>query len=519
MAWSDFLDQLFVFETSKVVAIHDKQLGCLRYSLMLIVAVYVLVYQIWYCGDHFAEETVVPNWRVELTWTGCDFLNPKKDCGQAPTKKLTELPYCTVYTGPDPAPVQKECENFNAEEIFKPLLGGHMIPSYVEHYYLKQVCAIDATECPQKYAFTDATGKELEKPKPVKEIFVGESEHFKLLVQHTFQTEESHKHWHAHQMKGYWSPTSDFCKLKGWDDCDDQPIATKSRWPGATLPIGHQSHEAVSLQQKHRKSSRHPSAFLGNVPPRSLDNRSLYDPSDVYDILMEGEVIELDTIYAMGGRLPDELKSSYDKNRDSEEKRHYGGGKDDTALLETIDGLTDEEDYGRKEIRRQRSRFYVMNIKYNNYLPWNSIIAPRDPEYSISFMSMHGASRTRYTEMRDLDDNEQKNVTGSGDFKKFSVYYGPIVLIKSGGTIGAFSLGGLLLFLMGLAVFEGLVHAFTEAVAVNFSSNASGIQKLKYQEVTAEQEQAAQHEAEEEEAAYAKAQGEQAEEAQEAEAK
>jgi len=495
------LERFCIFETHRVVAIQDVKLGCLQYMLMFMVAAYVLGYQMWYLGDQFVTQKIVPSWRTDLTWTGSDFLDPSTggSMASAPAKQLTELPYCKQYTGHHRrrAPVQKECENFNSMELWKPVEGGFMIPSFIQHYYLKQICNETALDCKQKYAFVDENGTMQDEPKASKEVFVGESEHFKLLLQHTFQTPQDPERWRANSMQGYWKPTEQFCSVKGLADCDAQPIEVRQ-----SAKKGENHHHKVSLRQKRKKALQQSRSFLGHpAAERSLhDDRAEAEEfaPPIYRLNGSGEVIELDNIYAMGGFQPDDLGPEEEEPKPTDDH----GKEDHLSLFGKHVLQSTRPDI--KWTRRMRSRYVTVQINYNNYLPWNTILAPRDPEYTLSFnvLPSSGGGATRYTQMIDLSGEAEKNMknTGGAKVKALIVCYGPIVLVKSEGTLGAFSLFHTLLFFGGLIVLLELVQDVTTFVAINVSDHRDGIMRLTVEEFSAEWLEKEQQKADEENA-------------------
>lgn len=92
------LNDILAYTTSKQVTIHDRHLGCLYYSWVILVLCWVVAFQIFYGNNHYQLRDVHGSTRltIQQPTKGC---NPNKpDCEDNLTP-LSELPYCDVYQG------------------------------------------------------------------------------------------------------------------------------------------------------------------------------------------------------------------------------------------------------------------------------------------------------------------------------------------------------------------------------------------------------------------------------------
>jgi len=97
-AFGKDLNNILTYTTSKQVTIHDRHLGCLYYSWILLVLCWVAGFQIFYGNNHYQLKDVKGNTRITIQQPtkGC---NPNDvDCEDNLTP-LTELPYCDKFAG------------------------------------------------------------------------------------------------------------------------------------------------------------------------------------------------------------------------------------------------------------------------------------------------------------------------------------------------------------------------------------------------------------------------------------
>lgn len=97
--WGAHADELFAYETPKVVRIRDVRLGVLYYALVALILGYIVGYQIFYLNQHFQRRDVLGTTRMTIqqpTRGGC---NPNDVGCLSDFPSLETLPYCKQYNG------------------------------------------------------------------------------------------------------------------------------------------------------------------------------------------------------------------------------------------------------------------------------------------------------------------------------------------------------------------------------------------------------------------------------------
>lgn len=91
-------DNIFKFCTPKYVYIRDAKLGIMKYSTMLAIFVYVVIYEIFYTCDHLAPHHAMGFGTISMQHPVDNCNEMDKDC-LAKWHNIATLPYCSQYIG------------------------------------------------------------------------------------------------------------------------------------------------------------------------------------------------------------------------------------------------------------------------------------------------------------------------------------------------------------------------------------------------------------------------------------
>lgn len=104
------IDHAFAFTTRKVVWVRNRWIGGLYYLFIASVILWLLLFRIIYRNDHFVRKDVTGvarMWYSHPTFEDCD---STQDTCLSNYTKLTNLPYCDEYEGPDVLETKSHCE-------------------------------------------------------------------------------------------------------------------------------------------------------------------------------------------------------------------------------------------------------------------------------------------------------------------------------------------------------------------------------------------------------------------------
>lgn len=204
------IDAAFSYETPKYVKLRDARLGCLRVSLWILIAAYVLLYQLLFQGGYLKE--TYPSGTVDFklqqrgvsgAGTVCDVSLADDDCLDEGSDAATEA-YCTqsplAYHG---RKLLCEQEEYSAVADIQ---DSSLFATTREITQAQiKVCSIDPDdalyrggECPHTYA-TNAT----------REWYVSAIEAFVVSVRHTFRDDDGVISGRSDTVKGRLKSTSD----------------------------------------------------------------------------------------------------------------------------------------------------------------------------------------------------------------------------------------------------------------------------------------------------------------------
>lgn len=104
------LDEILAYHTVKFASIQDRRLGGIYYLLCLLVAAWVIGFQIFYGNEHFQLYDVKGTATLTMQEPTKDYCDPRKPECVNILKKAEELPYCKEFQGEKPEHVEQgEC--------------------------------------------------------------------------------------------------------------------------------------------------------------------------------------------------------------------------------------------------------------------------------------------------------------------------------------------------------------------------------------------------------------------------
>lgn len=229
------LDSLVPYPTWKIARIKDTKLGLLRQFFLLLIFLYIVVYELMWVGAHLEAKPLSAVYQVKLdhpTRNHCSSM----DVGcEHNFQSLASLPYCAQ--SPIPAKNKLPCQLRDAPEMAQVTDEGIMVPTRVADYFLGKGCHPTAAnnftcEGPlenklnvkgqvEKHAKT-------QKAAPVRNNFIADVERFTLLIDHSVGSSFGQRYY-APQMHGTYMECTDQLTVKYGekepaDRCKPRPI-------------------------------------------------------------------------------------------------------------------------------------------------------------------------------------------------------------------------------------------------------------------------------------------------------
>lgn len=205
---NSWMDKTFPYPTPKIARIKDSTLGLLRYTIYTCIAVYMLVFQVLYRGNHLNTQKlsgVRSLYLAQPTQHNCNPVN--LNCKPNYTS-MSELNYCAQSV--EHAEVKLPCKYMDAPSL-KVLTGeGAILPSRISTFWQARGCDPKASNnwtCDGPlWNFIDESGhveKKAGKAQPINDNFVADIEHFSLTIDHSVRAGLG-KRYYAQEMKGFW---------------------------------------------------------------------------------------------------------------------------------------------------------------------------------------------------------------------------------------------------------------------------------------------------------------------------
>jgi len=464
-------DDLFAYETQKVVRIRDRRLGLLYYGLLFVILFYVIGFQILYRNEHFMRRDVYGTSRMTIQQPTMR-CNPNKPNCKSDFNSLEVLPYCSVYTGNsnEVAPEFRQRCTFADQHTLAPtgmLLGDMLVPTRIDEMVESKGCEPSpANHWTCENEFTVDNEPEI--------IYTADIERYTILVAHSFKrdtisgnngemqgkyldcvTEEASSEGLSgitkglkttlegdHECKGKWVTKEIHC-ITGtchFDDSDSssflatskkkasliQEGASHKQRSSATHDAGYDPTHRHMLNGKHSRRSAGPGAGTGHSGA-SVPSVHLMDTT--VENALEGHPSAKEL--AQGGvfSIPD---------------------GDIFAIWKLLElaGLSLDHTFNKAgEPLREAGTVIELEVIYNNMHPWLSSFgyAPVGYEYKVTQRPMEemktemfSQHQDRWPQARVIENRHGLFLTVkiSGAFGFFSIVYLLIMLTTAVGLLG-----------------------------------------------------------------------------------
>eukprot|EP00929_Paragymnodinium_shiwhaense_P118749 TRINITY_DN90666_c0_g1_i1.p1 TRINITY_DN90666_c0_g1~~TRINITY_DN90666_c0_g1_i1.p1 ORF type:complete len:495 (-),score=134.10 TRINITY_DN90666_c0_g1_i1:53-1537(-) len=459
-----FLDDIFAYETQKIVRIRDRRLGFTYLGLVLLIILYVVGFQIFYDNGHFLRKDVFGTARMTIqqpTKKGCNPNDP--DC-DSDYPALTELPYCSVYNGTtDNAPKYKRKCIFADQHTLMPfgmLKGEMLVPTRID-------TMAEFKECnpgPEN-GYTCLT--EYRAPKKQEVVYVADIEKYTVLVSHSYKRSYISGNNAHHQ--GFLQK----CVEEEQDDDDKIAKATKNigrTFKGRKECEGKLVYEPIEcivpgkcLFKKEDKSDQKKNEFMQKNKAAKHHRRHGHPEQDHIQLAAESlEAFSEDTT-SPGELVKGGLFAIADGDIFSVQK-----------LLE-LSGLNLDDTFNRAgEPLREAGTVIEIEAIYNNLHPIWSSFGNMDVGYHYK------VSQRPMEEMKtELFAAHQPNFP---DERIIENRHGLYIVVKIGGEFGFFSVVYLLVMLTTALGLIGVAVLLTDKIALYLMAAKEEYRGRKYEE-------------------------------------
>jgi len=493
-------DDLLQYHTPKIVVVKDAKLGCLRLSLMFAIFCYIFMWTILYKGAHLARHDIEGVFRITLRHPTRDLCDPFLVGCEANFTPMSALPYCSEsameYTTPGgQEAVKRPCQYWDYVESGMPADGGIFVPTRVRRFHQVRGCEpsqANGWQCNEHgnvlYNFEDMANGGLQKAigglqkeaAPLYDIYVGDVEHFTVLLDHGIRDAKGLQE-NDFSMNGDWldcpsaaAPSAE-CKrhriVCGHDEC-----------PGDATAVKGADAEALKAEQQEALSGA--SALLGSR--QRLGSRRLRPPEtmrvrpqpghqghlDVEDAASDGPNVGFQR--AGGGLLPGDFEGfPVGANRI--------GDLFDLGSVIKMAGLSmdDMAGSGVRGTRRENGMVLVIQIEYTNthesswlglrITPFN---APPHPTYTYRVFSTAASTYRTTKTFNDPADTE----------RIIRVYNGLRIVVEQSGKIASFSISQFIVVFTSALGLLAVSTTLTELIMLNLLSKKEQYRNTKFYE-------------------------------------
>lgn len=507
------IDRICSYNTPKIVKFRHRELGCLSRSLKFLIALYVLVWLLWYKGKHFQVFPAHGMNQVRFHHPTKHMCNPKlKNCHSNFTRS-DDLPYCEGAPSSNTSKVmQLPCAHFDGMGLPVQFRNGILLPTRVRQYDQKRGsdCQPDKSngyQCERIWEYVDNEGNEQKEtnPQPLEQVFVADIERFTMMIDHSFATTELGLGSDDYRMQGYWMD----CEHEGKGklkpvNCEKRPIICMKRKCKPWMITDEKFKKQVSQSFLATLDDDEEDEFGDDVADD--DDEPDVMPSSLADGLDENlrSIEEHHLLNSDRHHLSKSHQHRSNHHHSNEHHRHAHHVIDEIRYPEVAliaeqpqevdhdatpvvsiahgDVLTighllkmggvslDDNHFGRTF--RWRGLVLVIAITYSNRKPWLLWDGMEHPEYVIEV-----TRRPAYDYQLD-----QPISSTSTTERAYKSYHGIYIVIEQRGEMIGFSTVHLLVILSGALSLLKMASMATDYAACNLIANHEEVKNLKYEE-------------------------------------
>lgn len=478
------IDDVFAFETPKVVRIHDRRLGFLYFTLVAGIAGFVVGYQMLYNNEHFQRRDVEGTARMTIqqpTVKGC---NPNKPDCKSDFHSLNELPYCREYNGPKTSILPKhrqKCTHADQHTLAPTgmLEGNMLVPTRIDQMIEKRNCEPGAVSCDNEFVL-DANPQI---------IYVADIERFTIMLSHSYKRD--YLKGNNGQLPGYYwecEATEASVLGEGLKEMKSIVAGSVSDCPGKLVRKSIQciNNKCLFLPKKKEKKASllerlrnlAPSLWRPTVP-WGEENRENEQQGQHHQHFRHGprreEQARLARIEATGQDPEAEKKPN--------PKELVAGGVfaipdgdifSMKKLLRLIGKDLDTTYNEAGEPLRESGTIIEIAAEYNNLHPWISSFGYSPIEYTYKI-----TERPMEEMKTELFAQAQPNFPQE---RVIEDRHGIYIVVRIGGYFGFFSFVFLLVMLITAAGLIGAATIITEKIALYMLARKKEYREKKYEE-------------------------------------
>jgi len=490
-------DEVLQYHTPKIVVVKDAKLGCLLLSLKLAIFCYIFIWMILYQGAHLMRRDIEGVFRVTLRHPTKDLCDPFLIGCEANFTPMSALPYCSEsaaeYATPGGQEAKKRpCQFWDYVESGMPVDGGIFVPTRVRRFQQKRGCVpseANGWQCNDNgnvlYNFEDVAHGGLQTASegtfgvaaPLYDIYVGDVEHFTVLLDHGIRDAEGLQE-------------NDFSMNGDWLDCPSaatpsaeckrhRVVCGHSQCPGDSVTVGDADAEALKAEQQKALSGA--SALFG-----SLGSRRLRPPEATRVRPQPGHQGHLDVEdAAVGGPAVGFQRSGYGLLPGSFEgfpvAANRIGDIFDLGSVIKMAGLSmdDLAGSGIKGTRRENGMVMVIQIEYTNthmrswlglrITPFNE---PPQPTYTYRVFT---TAANAYQMTKTFNDPADSS-------RIIRVYNGLRIVVEQSGNIASWSIAKFLVTLTAAMGMLAVATTLTELIMLNLLARKEEYKNTKFYE-------------------------------------
>lgn len=478
-------DEVFAYSTKKTVWIRDRWIGLLWYSLLLLIAIWVLGFQILYGNEHYKLRDVKGMGAVTVKQPTKDFCDSLDTGCKATFKRTSELDYCRMPPNMrnqsmkgGKAKHRRTCQRMSKESLFPRSIQDNkvFVPTAIEFYTQERLCDPTADDdCQDEYKLKGGPRR----------YFVADIEHFQLGFVSSYKRDEIVGA--SYDLAGHYQICSSGLR-RTWEQRMVQPDCSSA--PKAAIPCaaGH------SCKYKHKDP---PSAFPIDLsfktPSLGLmeaeDSGKAQSASSSSAELPNGLHLRLSSAHRRH-RNHHKDAPGHDRNEkveantpttpqeDADDNFAFATAEYDVfrifKLLRLAGLDLDESLNDSGESIREAGAVITIDALYNNLHAWRSSLGKHDVEYTYAVRE----SPMRQMKQEGLAEQQPDDFPNT---RVIEVRHGLLIELQVTGSFGFFSIVYLLVMLTtSLALVAG-ASKITDMIATYLHPRRANYFHLKYE--------------------------------------